>query len=99
MARRRAHRRQVAQVGGERLVPDVGGGGVGAVEVDSLHQGVRGHDGQGAAVRLEDGGVVPDAGHHAGGARAYPFPDALNDGVLAEIGDGGGAAHDRWMRG
>ena len=92
--RRGAHGRQIAQVDGERLVPDIGRRAVGAVEVHAFDQRVGGQDRERAAVRLDDRRVVSDAGHHLRAARGDPLPDVPDDGVLADIGDGWRIAHD-----
>ncbi len=85
--RRTAHRGDVAHVDGQRLVPDVGGGGIAAVEMDALDERIGREDLERAAFRGRDGGIVADADDERGRRLGHPLPDARDDGAFAGLGD------------
>ena len=65
-ARRGAHRRQVAQVDGERAMADGVGRREAAIEVHAFDDGVDGEDLELVALRLDDRGIVADADEQPG---------------------------------
>ena len=82
--RRGAHRRQVAQVDGERLVANIGGRTEGPIEVDPLDQRIGGDDRQRAAVGLDHRGVVADRDGDPRRGLWYLGVNAIDEGALAE---------------
>ena len=83
-AGRAAHRRNVAQVDGERLVADVGVRGEAAVEVHALDERVGREHLQRASIRHRDGRIVADRDNERGGWRRQAAPDALDETPLAD---------------
>ncbi len=81
-ARRRAHRRQVAEVDHDGLQAERAGAGPGAPEVHALDEAVGGEDIELAAFGLNDRGVVADADVNPGGRRTHARPKALDERAL-----------------
>ena len=86
-ARLGAHRRHVAEIDGERAVPDGVGRHERAIEVDALDQRVGREHLAAPARRLHDGGIVAGADVHPGGD-LEAADDALDERLLAEFSDG-----------
>jgi hypothetical protein len=93
--RRRAHRRDIAEVDGERAVADGAGRREAAVEVDSLDQRVDGEDLDPVLLRLGHRRIVADADGEPRGSGREPLVDARDEGALAEVEDGGHGRADR----
>ena len=88
-ARPRAHRRDVAQVDGERAVAELFGPGPRAAKVDPFQEQIGRDDPElGRAARADHGGIVADplAEHRAGAAE--PLREKADDPVLAGAADG-----------
>ena len=85
---RRAHRRQVAEVDGERTVADRLGWDERAVEMDPFHDRVDAEHLDAVAQRLDDRGIVADAEEQPVGRRRELLTDARNELALGEASDG-----------
>ena len=86
--RRRAHRREVAQVDGERAMADGVGRREAAIEVDAFDERVDGQHLEPVPLRLDDRRIVADADEQPGGRRAAGCSlDPRDQLALAEVGD------------
>ena len=82
-----AHRRHVADVDGERLVPDVGWRGEASIEVDPFDERVRRQHLQRTPIRRRDRRIVSDADEELGWSRGQAAADPFNQCALAGVGD------------
>ena len=87
-ARRRAHRRQVAQIDRDGAMADGVGRHEAAVDVHPVDDGVAGDDLEAVAHRLVHRGVVADVDDQPVRRRRQPLPDARDERVFADGGDG-----------
>ena len=91
--RRRAHRREVAEVDGQRAVADGAGRRERAIEVHAVDQRIDAEDLQAVALRLDHRGIVADADQQPVGRRraAARWMRAMSS--LGQIGEQGWRRH------
>ena len=95
-ARRRAHRRQIAQVHRQRAVPDRVGRHEAPVEMNALDLHVGREDLERAALRFDHRRIVAGS-HDDPGGHGKPRCDPFDERALAEIRDGA-SDRQRWRR-
>ena len=86
-AGRRRHRRQVAQIDRERLVPDVRRARIGAGEVHPFDNGVGRHDQPFVPDRRQHRCIVSGSDQDRGGRAGEASQESRQEGVFTEFGN------------